>query len=160
MTRSKTVIDVSRAWVLLVAVVLTSACWGGDGSGFSRRPKKLIATGWDMPDTKRLRENLAEIESRPFDGIVLEVLGRKDDKAKSICKLRWAFLDEKWDRKWFQPPIDDLRACKFKKLTDNFIAFNANPGSVDWFDDSGWANITDHWRIAAWVCATLKGGRL
>ena len=151
MTTSKTILDVSRAGVFLVAALLTSICLGGDESGFSSRRKKLIATGWDMPDTKRLRDNLTEIESRPFDGIVFEVLGRKDDKNKSTCKLRWAFLDEKWDRKWFQPAIDNLRACKFKRLTDNFIVFNANPGSVDWFDDAGWANITDHWRIAAWV---------
>ena len=155
MTTSKTALGVSRAGVFLAAALLASICLGGDGPGVSRRPKKLIATGWDMPDTKRLRENLEEIESRPFDGIVLEVLGRKDDKNKNknknTCKLRWAFLDEKWDRKWFQPAIDDLRACKFKKLTDNFILFNANPGSVDWFDDAGWANIADHWRIAAWV---------
>lgn len=151
MTTSKTALGVSRAGVFLAAALLASICLGGDEAGVSRRPKKLIATGWDMPDTKRLRENLAEIESRPFDGIVIEVLGRKDDKNKNTCKLRWAFLDEKWDRKWFQPAIDDLRACKFKKLTDNFILFNANPGGVDWFDDAGWANIADHWRIAAWV---------
>jgi hypothetical protein len=151
MTTLKRTFGISRAWIFLVVALLTSICWGGDGSGFSTRSKKLIATGWDMPDTKRLRENLAEIESRPFDGIVLEVLGRRNNSPKSECKLRWAFLDEKWDRTWFQPAIDDLRACKFKKLTDNFIIFNANPGSVDWFDDTGWANITDHWRIAAWV---------
>ncbi len=142
---------VSRAWGFLLAALLTSACLGGDGSVSSARTRKLIATGWDMPDTKRLRANLAEIESAPFDGIVLEVLGQRNNSPKSTCKLRWAFLDEKWDRTWFQPAIDDLRACKFKKLTDNFIIFNANPGSVDWFDDAGWANVVDHWRIAAWV---------
>ncbi|MDP6637457.1 MAG: hypothetical protein QGG42_21370 [Phycisphaerae bacterium] len=151
MTTLERTFNISRACVCIVVLAMASICLGGDGSGVSPRRKKLIATGWDMPDTKRLRENLAEIESSPFDGVVLEVLGQRNNSSRSECKLRWAFLDEKWDRKWFQPAIDDLRACKFKKFTDNFIIFNANPGSVDWFDDAGWANIVDHWRIAAWV---------
>ncbi len=158
------VVDSGREVVpraLLITVLLTAVlpviCPAKGKSPVSRRPKKLIATGWDMPDTRRLRQNLAEMERRPFDGVVLEVLGRKENK--STCRLRWAFADEKWQRKWFQPAIDDLRACKFKRLTDNFALFNANPGSVDWFDDAGWANIVDHWRIAAWVAkqSGLKG---
>ena len=32
-----------------------------------RRPKKLIATGWDKADTQRLRQNLEQMERRPFD---------------------------------------------------------------------------------------------
>ena len=47
--------------------------------------------------------------------------------------------------------MDRLKGCKFQRLTDNFIMLNANPGDVDWFDDAGWRNIVEHWRIAAWV---------
>ncbi len=114
-----------------------------------RRPKKLIATGWDKADTARLRENLAEMEERPFDGVVLEVVGRDDD-GKPV-PLRWGFHSAKWKREWFQQGIDDLKACPFERFTDDFIQFNANPGDVDWFDDGGWRQIVDHWRIAAWV---------
>ncbi len=115
----------------------------------ARRRKKLIATGWDKADTRRLLENLAEMEQRPFDGVVLEATGRREDGKP--CRLRWAFLNEQWKPAWFQPCIDDLRACKFKRFTDNFIQLNANPGNVDWFDDAGWESIVAHWRIAAWV---------
>jgi len=123
----------------------------------ARRPKKLIATGWDMPDTRRLRENLEIMEQRPFDGVVLEALGR--NAAGKPCRLGWAFLNEKWQRAWFQPCIVDLRACKFRRFTDNFIMLNANPGNVDWFDDEGWQNIVEHCRIAAWVAkqSGIKG---
>jgi len=114
-----------------------------------RRPKKLIATGWDKADTGRLRQNLAEMEKRPFDGVVLEVNGQDDDGKR--VPLRWAFQPGEWKREWFQAGIDDLRACQFRRFTDNFIQFNANPGNVDWFDDDGWRQIVDHWRIAAWV---------
>lgn len=33
--------------------------------------KKLIATGWDMADAERLKQNLAAMEQRPFDGVVI-----------------------------------------------------------------------------------------
>jgi hypothetical protein len=31
------------------------------------------------------------------------------------------------------------------------VRFNANPGNVDWFDEEGWQQIVEHWRIAAWL---------
>lgn len=114
-----------------------------------RRPKKLIATGWDMPDTARLRENLEQMERRPFDGVVLEAVGRRDDGRP--CRLRLAFVEEPWQEAWFESCIDDLKACRFQRFTDNFLLVNANPGRVDWFDDAGWESIVDHWRIAARV---------
>ena len=111
--------------------------------------KKLIATGWDHPDTQRLLENLAEMEKRPFDGVVLEATGVTAE-GKS-CSLRPAFSNQRWQREWFRASVDQLRACKFTRFTDNFISLGANPGNVDWFDDEGWEEIVEHWRIAAWV---------
>ena len=141
-----------RSRAATVCVVLTILALHALSSALAqdlRRPKKLIETGWDMPDTRTLRANLTEIESRPFDGVVIQAVGR--DAAGKPRRLGWAFLDEKWQREWFQPCVDDLRACKFRRLTDNFIILNANPGNVDWFDDAGWQNIIEHCRIAAWV---------
>lgn len=122
-----------------------------------RLPKKLIATGWDKPDTERLRQNLQQMEQRPFDGVVFEAVGRLPDQKPK--PLRFAFVNEKWKREWFQHCIDDLRACAFKKFTDNFLLVNASPGGVDWFDDAGWENVVDHWRIAAWIAkeSGIKG---
>jgi len=138
------------SWIKrIVRIVAFMAAVSGAVAQDARRPKKLIATGWDMPDTQRLRENLEIMEQRPFDGVVLEAVGR--NAAGKPCRLGWAFLSEKWQRAWFQPCIDDLRACKFRRFTDNFIMLNANPGNVDWFDDEGWQNIIEHCRIAAWV---------
>jgi len=134
---------------LLLAACFAAALHPRGEAGDLRRPKKLIATGWDKADSERLRANLDQMEKRPFDGVVMEVVGRVDEKKR--CALRRAFADEKWQREWFQPCIDDLRACTFQRFTDNFVTVGANPGNVDWFDDAGWANIVDHWRIAAWV---------
>jgi len=130
--------------VLVVAATATSL-FAAD----MRRPKKLIATGWDKADSERLLKNLAQMETRPFDGVVIAVKGHID--AKRRCSLRSAFHNRPWQREWFQPCVDNLKACKFKRFTDNFVTIGANPGNVDWFDDAGWANIVEHWRIGAWV---------
>lgn len=123
----------------------------------ARRPKKLIATGWDRADTERLRQNLELMEKRPFNGIVLDAVGKVDEKTRK--PIRFAFINEEWKREWWQSCVNDLRECKFKRFTDNFLGFGANPGTVDWFDDAGWKNIVEHWRIAAWVAKQggLKG---
>ncbi|MBI5818890.1 MAG: hypothetical protein HZA88_07870 [Verrucomicrobia bacterium] len=119
-----------------------------------RRTKKLIATGWDKPTAARLRENLELMEQRPFDGVVIEIEGRVD--AKKTCRMRAAFSGEPWRREWFADSVADLKACKFKRFTDNFITVGANPGNVDWFDDEGWRQIVEHWRIAAWLARQTK----
>ncbi len=119
--------------------------------------KKLIATGWDHPDSQRLLANLAEMEKRPFDGVVIEVTGRTTEGRP--CQLREAFSNQKWQREWFQARVDQLRSCKFTRFTDNFATIGANPGNIDWFDDAGWRRIVEHWRIAAWLAkqSGLKG---
>lgn len=114
-----------------------------------RLRKKLIATGWDKPDSQRLLENLAEMEKRPFDGVVIEVSGRTPDGKP--CPIRPTFSSQKWQAEWFGQVVDQLKACKFRRMTDNFITLGANPGDVDWFDDEGWKTIVEHWRIAAWI---------
>lgn len=135
--------------VLWLFVALLGVSLAGDESKDMRRPKKLISTGWDTPDTATLLKNLEEMEKRPFDGVVVAVVGSIDDKRQ--CPLRYAHQKQDWKREWFQPCIEQMKACKFKRFTDNFIIVNANPGDVDWFDDDGWRSIVDHWRIAAWI---------
>jgi hypothetical protein len=122
----------------------------------ARRPKKLIATGWDHPNTERLRANLEQMEKRPFDGVVLRVEGKRPDGKP--CHLHWMWTAGKWDRAWFDDAVANLAACDFKRFTDNFVQVNANPGDVDWFDDAAWRDIVDHWRIAASV-AKAGGAR-
>ena len=143
--------------MLRQALLVVAAAAAAAPAADARRPKKLVQTGWDRPDTERLLANLAEIEKRPFDGVVIGALGRAEDGRR--VHLHWAFLDQKWRREWFDHCLANLQACRFRRLTDNFLLFGANPGNVDWFDDGGWANIVDHWRIAAWLARRggLKG---
>ena len=147
----------AAGWILLSSTVLAIAAArlvgsstgaAGEETRDVRRPKKLIAIGWDLSfDTKWLREHRDEMEKRPFDGLVISVEGRRDDGKEQ--PLRLAFSREPWKYEWFAAAGADLVACRFTHLTDNFIMVGANPGDVDWFDDEGWRNIVEHWRIAA-----------
>lgn len=133
--------------ICVVTVWLALASFASFGGGDMRRPKKLIATGWDHPDSQRLLKNLEQMEERPFDGVIIQVIGEKDGGGQ--CRLRATFKDEKWEHEWFQSCVERLQRCEFERFTDNFITVGANPGNVDWFDDKGWQNIVEHWRIAA-----------
>ena len=119
--------------------------------------KKIIATGWDQVTTAELRTNLTMMEKWPFDGVVLQALG--SDAQNKKWPLNTAFQCEPWQPAWFRNCVDDLRSCHFQRFTDNFVLVGANPGNVDWFDDAGWAQIADHWRMAAWLAKQggLKG---
>jgi hypothetical protein len=133
---------------LVLSILLAVLAASADGQDMRRR-KKLIATGWDMPDSQRLPELVAEIEKRPFDGVVVQAIGTSDKKQP--VSFASAFRSQEWKREWFQQAVDRLKGCKFSRPMDNFIMLNANPGDVDWFDDAGWGKIVEHWRIAAWV---------
>jgi len=138
------------AMTLAAAVVApASAAHAGEMPSDARRPKKLVATGWDQATTDRLRANLSEMQQRPFDGVFFSVEGTKPDG--KTCRMRWMFNADPWQRSWFDAAVADLKACRFERFTDNFAKVNANPGNVDWFDDAGWRAIVDHWRIAASV---------
>ncbi len=119
--------------------------------------RKLIETGWDKPDTQRLRENLKQIEQTPFDGVLVNAIG-KDDAGHAVS-IRSTFSNKHWKLLWFNQCIDDLQVVHSKTLTDNFLTLGANPGDVDWFDDAGWKEIVDHFRIAAQIAKAghLKG---
>ena len=123
------------------------------------RPRKnLIATGWDNPDTARLRrQNLAVMEQ-------LSLRRRRRPRgcgqidAEKRCHLAAAFAKEPWQRAWFRNCLEDLKACRSQRLTD-LPHGRRQPGNADWFDDAGWRNLVEHWRIAAWLARQggLKG---
>jgi hypothetical protein len=94
----------------------------------ARIRKKLIAAGWDHVDARRLRENLAEMEKRPFDGVVIEVTG--EAAPGKPCAMRAAFGRGKWEGGWFASSLADLKACRSARLTDNFVLLGAKPGEV------------------------------
>ena len=118
---------------------------------------KLIEAGWERPDSADLLAHIKEIEQTPYSGIVVMIKG-KDDDGKTVV-MQNTFTAQPWKRKWFEQNIKELKEAKSPQLTDNFVRIGANPGDIDWFDDAGWKQIVDHWKIIAWVAkqSGLKG---
>ncbi|MCX9078749.1 MAG: hypothetical protein OIN84_12325, partial [Candidatus Methanoperedens sp.] len=114
--------------------------------------KKLIELGWDIPPTSHLRESWEEIDrSAPFDGLMFRVEA-KDDEGR-LLSSESAWDARLWKREWLQGALDDLRSCRFRRLTSNFVRLNATPGTLDWADDPGWAALAQKAGHLAWLMA-------
>jgi hypothetical protein len=117
--------------------------------------RQLIYTGWDSPTAPAFREGLAEFERwKLFDGATILPTRRLADGKVVSCAD--AFSTNHWQWSELEPCVADLQAARPLRCTNNFLMFGANPGNVSWFDDQGWAEIVDHWRLLA--RAARKGG--
>ncbi len=132
--------------VWLIALALTS-------TAAEAADKKLIEFGWDEPDTSFLRKHVRTMETTPFDGCVFHAnVVEKDGKSSNFAWQGWgrrAFTIEE-----LQPAIDDLKATRFDRFTDNFLRFNTTPADLDWFDD--FSPILQNARLASRVAREGK----
>jgi hypothetical protein len=117
--------------------------------------RQLIWTGWDIPTPAQFRSDVGEFEkAKVFDGSgIVATRQRPEGKVESVS---YAFNTNHWAWSEFEQAVADLQAAKPVRCTNNFLLIGANPGNVDWFDDAGWAELTDHWRLLARVAK--KGG--
>jgi hypothetical protein len=133
----------------LVLTVVGAVVLGASHSALAQNrtgPKKLIEWGWDEPDPKFMRQNLAKMEQLPFDGVVFHVAGSRGGN------LSWEpWGSRKFELAEFAPAIDDLKATPFHRLTDRFLRVNVTPGNVDWFDDRAWNLVEHNFTVAAQV---------
>jgi hypothetical protein len=110
--------------------------------------KKFIEYGWDQfqsPNLSFIRDNIREMEKRPFDGMIFRLEGHADE----------VFNLDDWDEKKFEPQLKILADIKFEKFTDNFIAVNS-ASTMDWFSDNDWKKILDHTRFCARAAKIAK----
>jgi hypothetical protein len=113
--------------------------------------KRLIEWGWDEPDTRFIRDNIAAMEQLPFDGLVFHVTSTKGGN------LTWELWGGRaFDIDEFRPALDDLAATRFTRLTDRFLRVNVTPGTTDWFDDGEWKRVLANFAVAAQVAK--RGG--
>ena len=111
--------------------------------------KKVIELGWDIPTTSYMKEHWQEMEREsPFDGVMYCVL--VEDGAKKY-NSQWGLDVKPWRRESFKSVIQNLKSCRFTKLTHNFIRLNFSPGNVAWDDEKGWNHICEKAAILAWV---------
>ena len=134
-----------RMLVLFLICLVATPAFAGNTKG-----KKLIEYGWDCPNTEYVRKNIAEMEKVPFDGVVIQVMSGTGHPAASPS-LGWqVFTKEKINPEDCAQAIADLKATKFKKLTDNFIQVISMPGDIDWFDP-GWDSVAHNTAMLARV---------
>ena len=120
------------------------------------KQKKLIEFGWDEPSTSFMREHIEEMERAPFDGVVFDAEARKPDGHK--YRFTWdGWGTNRIDEADMKRAIEELRATKFRRFTDNFFRFNTTPAKLDWFDD--YSAVIHNCRVAAWFArqARIKG---
>lgn len=107
------------------------------------RGKKLIAFGWDSPNTLYLKEHLDVFEASGYQGIVVNVC--HEDRLPNRTDFRhgdeWfrladkVFIPQRLKLQDWQYVVEDLKACRFENLTDNFLLVHAIPAQVDFFDE-------------------------
>jgi len=108
--------------------------------------KRLIEVGWGEPDTRFMRDHIAQMERSPFDGCVFHLPRSNPDSI--LSGFTWEF----WGRRAYtladlQGSLADLQATRFRRFRSNFLRINATPGDIDWFDDFG--AILGNARLAA-----------
>lgn len=101
----------------------------------TRPAKKVIEFGWDEPTTAYMKQHIAEMEKRPFDGCVFHINYTMPDGTNT-----GRFMNECWGKRAFTDAelaasAAELRSTPLKRFTHNFLRFNVLPGDVDWFDD-------------------------
>lgn len=134
-----------RLSLMLCALACATIAGAAPTAGY-----RLIATGWDSPNAARFRTELPAFEKwGVFDGTTLAPT-RKLAEGR-LVDSRNAFSTNHWDWTEFGDCVRDFQAARPQQATNNFLLLYANPGDVDWFDDAGWGEVVDHWRLLARV---------
>ena len=103
----------------------------------SRPKKKIIEYGWDVPYPDFVRDNIREMEKRPFEGIIFRTKG-----------FDHVFDVRPWNKADLQPQLDTLAQIKWGKFTDNMLTlYAANKWNMDWFNDEHWKVITENMKL-------------
>ena len=130
-------------WGILILLAVGAPSIRADG-------RQLIWTGWDIPTPAEFRTNVAEFEKpKLFDGSA--IIPTRQLTNGTIERISEGFTNSHWAWSEFAQAVNDLKSAKPLQCTNNFLLLSANPGNVDWFDDAGWAQVTDHWHLLARV---------
>jgi hypothetical protein len=139
-----------------VLVMQTMGCWGVlilsmlAASAALADGRQLIWTGWDIPTPAEFRTNVAAFDKlKLFDGSA--IVPTRQLTNGTVERLSEAFTNSHWSWNEFEQAVNDLKSAHAVACTNNFLLLSANPGNVDWFDDAGWVEVTDHWRLLARV---------
>ena len=111
------------AWAMLAGAALPLQLQAQDTV-----PLKLLEFGWDRPSPAFVRDHQAEVDARPFDGVVMQfTAGPRFLRRDRLDTTLFAFD---------QSMLTQLR---LEHVRHNFVLVGATPDSgFDWFDDAYW----------------------
>ncbi len=128
----------SRIFIVsAICLAVASALICSTASAQSRVKKKIIEYGWDVPYPDFVRDNIREMEKRPFEGIIFRTKG-----------FDHVFDVRPWSKAELQPQLDTLARIKWDRFTDNMLTlYAANKWNMDWFNDEHWKVIIENMKL-------------
>ncbi|MBN1342821.1 MAG: hypothetical protein JXQ73_09095 [Phycisphaerae bacterium] len=121
----------------LVGLSATTSPANAPHRGVQDLDKKLIEYGWDVPFPGFLRQHVAQMQTKPFDGLVFKLEGG----GKVLTPTPWTDAQ-------FADDYENLRQIQWGRLTDNFVIMWA-ASDQDWFNDEHWNAIENNVRLVA-----------
>lgn len=95
-----------------------------------RAGAKLIAVDQETPSAAYLRDSIAQLQERPFDGLSF-TLG--EDPALAFDDRRWTEQDV---------PVQTVADISWGRIQDNFVqVWGQSPTGAGWFDDARWETV-------------------
>ncbi|HEX2949594.1 MAG TPA: hypothetical protein VHV83_08515 [Armatimonadota bacterium] len=110
---------------LFLTACVTSTLFSGI---MANAAKKLLEVGWDTPKPSYVVNNIRQMETKPFDGLVVKL---NDDKV---------FQRTKWASTNYSTEMSAIQRIQWVKFTDNYLYTNV-ASQMDWFSDTDWSNI-------------------
>ena len=99
--------------------------------------KKLVEYGWDVPSSDFVAAHIAEMEQRPFDGLLFRLQGGEN-----------VLEPVAWPEEKFAADFAVLPSIPWKKFTDNFVMMLA-ASDQDWFNDAQWEAILHNVKLVS-----------
>jgi len=120
---------------------------------------RVIAWPSPEPDPDFVRRHIDAMETKPFDGVVLQALiPGSDGVARSFT---WSVLERRYSAQDFRPFVDMVRRVPFRRFRSNFLRINLNATDrpFDMFDDGRWDILVANFAMAATAAreAGLRG---
>jgi hypothetical protein len=108
--------------------------------------KKLIEYGWDVPTPAQMRDELATMEKRPFDGLIFRLSGGHN-----------AFVTKPLEAAKFAEDERILQGLQFTQFRDNFVlVWGSPPADFDWFNDAQWEAIEANAKLLVRVAQAAR----
>ena len=122
---------------LPLLALLAAFCLSAAGASAQAPTKKLIEYGWDVPAPSYIRDNIRQMEQRPFEGLILRV-----------PQIGSVFANKKWDEAAVAGEFKALEQIGWRRFTDNFIIMYA-ASTMDWFSDADWECVLHNVALCA-----------